>query len=130
MFLTTMLAAITLGQVSLSGSRMGIEEAQAKSREIVVATSGIDGFIAGSGPHSFGGLKLVVASTLKGEAVKGESRRVSVAASGPETLPVWGDEYIFFIGDYKGSPRIVKVLPKTAENLSAVKKQVSMSAHP
>jgi hypothetical protein len=122
MILTTILAVIAIGQTKLPGSEMGLEEAKAKARVIVVAKP-VCSFIAGLGACSFGSVDLRDSSVLKGKPKQVELERVSLSASGPEVFPKQGEEYLFFINDYANHLQIIKILPKTEENVAAVRRK-------
>lgn len=123
MILTFALGMSVLGQVVLTGSNIGLEEAQAKARVIAVARAQT-GLVFGSGPFAFGNVDLRGLHILKG-AVDGEVLKgAGVSASGPETFPKHGVEYIFFINDYANHPNVLKILPRTEENIAAVRKAI------
>ena len=117
MILATILGLSALGQTTLPGDGMGLDEARAKARLIVVARPAYGRLIIGSGPHFFGTLDLTHSAVLKGDPRGNDLKRVSFSASGQEAIPRQDEEYLFFINDFKDHPRIIKVLPKTPEKM-------------
>jgi len=125
---TAILSLILMGQVVLPGSNVGLEEAQEKAIHIVIAeTSGI-GIIFGVGAASFGSVDLKPSTDLKGKAKDRDWKKVSIVASGDEIIPNVGEVYIFFVDEYAGQLNIRKMLPKTEENLEAVRKEIKAKA--
>ena len=119
MILATILGLGVLGQTALPGDGMGLDEARAKARLIVVARP-VVGLVGSSGPHFFGTLDLKQSTVWKGDLKKDDLKRVSISGSGAETLPKQGEEYLFFISDYRDHPNIIKVLLATPENIGRV----------
>jgi hypothetical protein len=119
MIRSTVCVMVVVGQVVLPGSKMEPRRAYAEAHTVVVAEA-VNVMILGVGAAWFGNVQeLKPSAVLKGEAVpKG---MMSISGSGDEMPPRSGKEYIFFINDYKGHPRILKVIPKTDENLAAVR---------
>ncbi len=130
MILTSVLGLALLGQVVLPGSKKGLEEAQTKARIIVVARPAMIGLILGVGATSFGNVDLRHSSRLKGEVKEEELERVSVSASGHETFPKQDEEYIVFINDYANHLNVLKMLPKTEENLATVRGRIRAAENP
>jgi hypothetical protein len=114
----TVSVLMVVGQVVLPGSKMEPRRAYAEAHTVMVAEAKV-GLILGVGASWFGDVELKPSTVLKGEAVpKG---MMSISGSGNEMPPKSGKEYIFFINDYEGHPRILKVIPKTDENLAAIR---------
>ncbi len=125
MISTTVLSLAVLGQAVLPGSNLSLADAQAKADIIVVAEHTKHGDIVGAGAVTFmGGIELKSLNTLKGTVKDGGLTRLATGASGYEVLPEIGKEYIFFVEKYQGYLTISKILPRTDENIEAVKKEV------
>lgn len=132
MMLTGVVSLVVLGQVVLPGSQLGHAVAQEKSHLIVVAEPGRYDFILGSGPHlTMVGLELKPSRILKGKVRAGELKRLSVTATGPETLPMkGGNTYIYYVYEFKGHPHILKVMAATEENIKTATKAVHLKESP
>lgn len=127
MILTMALSLTLLGQVVLPGSTMSLQEAQAKARIIVVAELNPFGGALGSGGKLWYALELKHSAVLKGEVAKETPMRAGGSASGSEVIPEMDQEYIFFIDyrlDHPTVLDILKVLPKTQENVASVMEEI------
>ena len=135
MIASTALSLALLGQVVLPGSQLDLENAEAKSTLIVVAKIG-DGLIAGVGAASFGVMDMEPSETLKGEVEDGGLKKVGIGASGHEEMPKKGEEYVVFLEKYrnpkaqKTCDSVVKMLPKSPENIEAVKSAIKAGRKP
>ena len=118
---------IVLGQDPLPGSGLGLEEARAEARFIVVAEVGKTSDrvrIHPAGVSFCMWTELKPSAVLKGEVTGEELNRHPLAmyAKGAERLPGTGDELIFFLADAGWDfVNITKILPKTEANLAAIR---------
>lgn len=117
------LTLMALGQVVLPGSRLEPRDAYAEAHTVVVAEVAKTGLLFGSGPHWVAsGLVLEPKVALKGDARPAAPMSgLSMQGGGAESLPGMGQEYVFFVGEHRGHPQILKVLARTDENLAALR---------
>jgi hypothetical protein len=121
MITATVLSLTFLGQFALPGSGLSLEQAKEEARFIVVAEVGNTSGRLGSDKLSFlTWTELKLSAVLKGEVTEEDLNKhpLVIRAVGEEKLPQSGDELIFFVGDEFS---IRKILPKTVENLEAIK---------
>jgi hypothetical protein len=125
MILSTVLSLTMLGQVILPGSKSSLEEAQEKAQIIVVAEHLKYDLLLGLGAVTvMVGIELKPLIPLKGKPKEGELKKMTSMASNNEVIPKQGEEYIYFIEEYKGRLTILKILPKTETNIEVVKKEI------
>lgn len=118
MLLTLGLCLSALAQNDLPGSKLSVSQAREEARIIVVAEVTNSPDVIGSGPAMLiAGLNLKPSAVLKGEVREGDLHHLSASAASPERCPRMGDQAIFFINDFRGHPRIIKMLRKTPENV-------------
>ena len=110
----------TVFQFALPGSQLNFKQAQEESHTIAVAGIISLGMI-GNGPLTVGNVRLNPSTVLKGNLKDADLKRVSLSFSGQEAFPDPEIEHLFFIGDFKGRPTIIKVAPKTRANIEAAK---------
>ncbi len=115
--IAAVIASIVIGQVELPGSRLSLAEASSHAQVILVAKIVEREFILGSGASSFGSVSLEHSLILKGRPASLAS--FGVTASSRETFPKQGVDYIYFINEQM---QLIKVLPKTDENIAQVNK--------
>ncbi len=131
MLVTTVLSLAMLGQADLPGSKTDLDQAVKKARVVVVAELETFNLIFGSGACAFlGGGRLKTSDFLMGDLKDGEKNGLSITALGPERLPKMREDCIYFIDDFAGHLNTVKVLPKTEENLQAVRKAIKAKKKP
>lgn len=122
MLATTILSLTLMGQVILPGSNLGVPEATEEAHLVVVAEIiGIQDGLGVGALSLLSGVELKPSAILKGKVMDGDLNDLTVGASGNERCPEKGDVSIFFILRDKGHGRILKMLPKTEENLAAIK---------
>ncbi len=110
------------GAGRLARRRINLRQAQEKA-EIIAVARPLRCDILGSGPTLFGTMDLRRSIVLKGRLKEEELQGVSVAASGPESIPTEG-EYIVFLDESRGHLSIIKMLPGTEENIDATKGEI------
>jgi hypothetical protein len=130
MILTTMLSLAICGQVILPGNDLNLEQAQEKAHIIAVGKISKMGFMVGAGAASFGSLELEHSEILKGEIKEKVLEKLGYMAKGHEVSPEQDAEYLVFIGRYKEHVTVVKMLPKTKENIEAAKKVIKDKKKP
>jgi hypothetical protein len=124
MILTTMLSLAFCGQIILPGNDLNIEQAQEKAHVIAVGKISKMGGIAGAGAAAFGSFELEHSEILKGEVKEKVLEKLGFTAKGYEVCPQQDAEYLVFIGRYKEYLTVVKMLPKTKENIELAKKVI------
>jgi hypothetical protein len=121
MITATVLSLTFLGQFALPGSALSLEQAKEEARFILVAEVGHTGGRFETDKLSFlTWTELKISAVLKGEVTEEDLNKhpLVIRAVGEEKLPRSGDELIFFVGDEFS---IRKILPKTVENIEAIK---------
>jgi hypothetical protein len=125
MFLPMALSLSLLGQDKLPGSDRSLDQAMEKARIIVVAELESYTLVHGAGASAvMAGAKFKSAEVLKGRLEDGEMTNLAIMAIGSERLPRKGEECIYFLDDFANRLKAVKMLPKTKQNLEAVKESV------
>jgi hypothetical protein len=124
MILTTMLSLAICGQVILPGNDLNLEQAQEKAHIIAVGKISKMGFIVGAGAAAFGSFELEHSEILKGEVKEKVLEKLGFTAKGHEVCPEKDSEYLVFIERYKGHVTVVKMLPRTKENIEAAKRVI------
>ena len=129
MISTTALSLALMGQIILPGLHLTPEKAEEKSVIIVVARV-TDGFLAGAGGYSMGAFSLATSEVLKGEMTDDEVKRKHISVAECDRVPRKEDEYIIFLKNYRVaknqeiSRSVVRMLPKSPENITAVKSAI------
>lgn len=122
MLITLGLCLTVLGQDALPGSNLSLQQAKAEARVIVAAdVVKVEDVIRIGAASLVSGVDLKPSTVLKGK-VKGEMlKEVLVSAGANERYPEKGEEFIFFIAEpEKGALHVLKMLPKTKENLKEI----------
>jgi hypothetical protein len=123
--ITAMVLSLTLlGQFELPGSGLSLEQAKEEAHFILVAEVGKTSGRLGSEEMSvLMWTELKLSAVLKGEVTEEDLNKhpLAIRSVGKEKLPRSGDELIFFVGDIEHEFSIPKILPKTVENLEAIK---------
>jgi hypothetical protein len=121
MIFATILSLTTLGQVVLPGNNLSLEQAKEKAHIIVVGKITRMGAVAGVGAAALGSFDLEHSEVLKGEVRGRALRALGFIAIRFEVSPVQDEEYLVFVEQYKDHAEVVKMLPKTKENVEAAK---------
>jgi fermentation-respiration switch protein FrsA (DUF1100 family) len=119
-----MLSLAVLGQVVLPGSELSLEQAQEKADIIVVAIPDDNDYAILGSASSIFSMNLQESAVLKGHVDEKGLKKTSGHATGQEIVPKPGEEYIFFLNKYADHPNVLKVLPRTDENIGAVKEEI------
>jgi hypothetical protein len=130
MFLTTVLSLAICGQVILPGNDLNLEQAQEKAHIIAVGKITKMGLIFGLGAVSFGNFELEHTEILKGKIKEKVLKQLGYSAHGHEVCPEWEEEYLVFVEQYKDHVTVVKMLPKTKENIEAARKEIKEKNKP
>ena len=118
---TLVLCLTLLGQNPLPGSNMSLQQAKEDATTIVAAKLVDAGAFITEGASATLVLHVELDPTavLKGKAGKSDLKSVGASLQANEKWPPKGEEYLFFIIEYKmkGNFQIIKMLPRTKENL-------------
>lgn len=124
MILTTILSLTILGQVVLPGDNLSLEQAKEKAHIIAVGKITEMGDLIGVGAISFGSFEFEHTEVLKGKIGEKVLKRLGFSARGHEVNPTQDEEYLVFIEQFQDHVTVVKMLPKTNENIEATKKAI------
>ena len=124
MLMQVLLILTLTGDVVLPGSNVSVRQAKERSDIIVVAEFVEAGSAIGIGAITVHiSVKLKTSKVLKGNAPDGELTGLTMGASGEESEPMKGKNYLFFIETSGKARGITKVMPDTKENREAVRNE-------
>jgi hypothetical protein len=125
MLYSTFLSVAIVGQLALPGSDLSPESAREKARWIVLAEPVRFDIMFGLGSVAFSSVDLKQSVVLKGNVTEEAMKRASIQISGREVFPEYGKEYLVFLDESVGHPKILKMLPKSRENIEAVRMEIA-----